>query len=97
MVKKQNGKWRMCTDFTDLNRACPKDPYPLPNIDCLVDQAVRYQLLSFMDAYSGYNQIRMDPHDEDKTIFITNEGCYCYRVMSFRLKNASATYQRLMD
>ncbi|XP_020204927.1 uncharacterized protein K02A2.6-like [Cajanus cajan] len=57
MVRKSSGKWRMCTDFTDLNKACPKDSYPLPNIDCLVDGASGYELLSFMDAYSGYNQI----------------------------------------
>ncbi|RDX86647.1 hypothetical protein CR513_32010, partial [Mucuna pruriens] len=57
MVKKANGKWRMCTDYTDLNKACPKDPYPLPNIDCLVDEVSGFALLSFMDAYSRYNQI----------------------------------------
>lgn len=61
LVKKENGKWRMCVDYTDLNMACPKDPYPLPNIDHLIDNASGYQTLSFMDAYSGYNQIRMDP------------------------------------
>ncbi|RDX81062.1 hypothetical protein CR513_38298, partial [Mucuna pruriens] len=58
MVKKPNGRWRMCTDYTDLNKACPKDPYPLPSIDRLVDGVSGYALLSFMDAYSGYNQIR---------------------------------------
>nr|KYP54333.1 Retrovirus-related Pol polyprotein from transposon 17.6 [Cajanus cajan] len=97
MVRKSNGKWRMCTDFTDLNKACPKDSYPLPNIDCLVDGASRYELLSFMDAYSGYNQIRMHPMDEDKTAFIADQANFCYRVMPFGLKNAGATYQRLMD
>ena len=66
LVKKSNGKWRVCTDFTDLNRACPKDCYPLPGIDQLVDAASGHQLLSFMDAYSGYNQIRIDPNDEEK-------------------------------
>ncbi|XP_020209685.1 uncharacterized protein LOC109794654, partial [Cajanus cajan] len=66
MVRKSSGKWRMCTDFTGLNKACPKDSYPLPNIDCLVDGASGYELLSFMDAYLGYNQIRMHPADEDK-------------------------------
>ena len=60
MVKKINGKWRMCVDFTDLNRACPKDSYSLPRIDTLVDSTMRYQLLSFMDAFSGYNQIKME-------------------------------------
>nr|KYP59182.1 Retrovirus-related Pol polyprotein from transposon 17.6 [Cajanus cajan] len=87
----------MCTDFTDLNKACPKDSYPLPNIDCLVDGASGYKLLSFMDAYSGYNQIRMHPADEDKTAFIADQANYCYKVMPFGLKNAGATYQRLMD
>nr|KYP41357.1 Retrovirus-related Pol polyprotein from transposon 17.6 [Cajanus cajan] len=97
MVRKSNGKWRMCTDFIDLNKACPKDSYPLPNIDCLVDGASGYELLSFMDAYSGYNQIRMHSADKDKTPFIANQANFCYRVMLFGLKNAGATYQRLMD
>nr|KYP59710.1 Retrovirus-related Pol polyprotein from transposon 17.6 [Cajanus cajan] len=97
MVRKSNGNWRMCTDFTNLNKACPKDSYPLPNIDCLVDNASRYELLSFMDAYSGYNQIMMHPADEDKTAFIADQATYCYKVMPFGLKNAGATYQRLMD
>ncbi|XP_072054232.1 uncharacterized protein [Arachis hypogaea] len=82
MVRKNSGKWRMCVDFTDLNKACPKDSYPLPNIDRLVDDTSGYKVLSFMDAYSGYNQIQMHPNDEDKTAFITDQG---------------ATYQRLMD
>ncbi|RDX63123.1 hypothetical protein CR513_58484, partial [Mucuna pruriens] len=74
MVKKANGKWRMFTDYTDLNK-----------------------FLSFMDAYSGYNQIRMHLEDEEKIAFITDGGAICYKVMSFGLKNAGATYQRLMD
>ncbi|RDX96689.1 Retrovirus-related Pol polyprotein from transposon 17.6, partial [Mucuna pruriens] len=97
MVRKANGKWRMCTDYTDLNKVCPKDPYPLPNIDRLVDSVSRYEFLSFMDAYSGYNQIKMHLDDEEKTAFITNGGAFCYKVMPFGLKNAGATYQRLMD
>ncbi|RDX73390.1 Retrovirus-related Pol polyprotein, partial [Mucuna pruriens] len=97
MVKKPNGRWRMCTDYTDLNKACPKDPYSLPSIDRLVDGVSGYALLSFMDAYSSYNQIRMHPQDEEKTAFITESGAFCYRVMPFGLKNAGATYQRLMD
>ncbi|RDX96592.1 hypothetical protein CR513_20731, partial [Mucuna pruriens] len=97
MVRKANGKWRMCTDYTDLNKACPKDSYPLPGIDRLVDNVAGFTFLSFMDAYSGYNQIRMHPHDEEKTTFITEEGAFCYQVMPFGLKNAGATYQRLMD
>ncbi|XP_072059698.1 uncharacterized protein [Arachis hypogaea] len=97
MVRKNNGKWRMCVDFTDLNKACPKDAYPLPSIDTLVDNSCGYGTLSFMDAYSGYNQIFMHPSDQEKTAFITEYGNYCYNVMPFGLKNAGATYQRLMN
>ena len=63
MVKKSNGKWRMCVDFRDLNRACPKDSYPLPRIDTFVDSTARHELLSFMDAFLGYNQIKMNEED----------------------------------
>jgi len=87
----------MCVDFTDLNKACPKDSYPLPSINALVDSASGCKLLSFLDAFSGYNQIKMHPMDEEKTAFMTERSCYCYKVMPFRLKNAGATYQRLMD
>jgi len=97
LVKKANGKWRMCVDYTDLNKACPRDAYPLPNIDRLVDGAVGNKVLSFLDAYSGYNQIPMSAFDMNKTTFITDDANYFYRVMSFGLKNAEATYQRLMD
>ncbi|XP_052117555.1 uncharacterized protein LOC127747557 [Arachis duranensis] len=97
LVKKHNGKWRMCVDYSDLNKACPKDCFPLPNIDALVDAAAGYRYLSFMDAYSGYNQILMHRPDEDKTAFITPGGTFCYKVMPFGLKNAGATYQRLMN
>jgi len=96
-VKKANGKWRLCVDYTDLNKACPRDAYPLPNIDRLVDGAVGNKVLSFLDAYSGYNQIPMAASDMNKTTFITNDTNYFYRVMPFGLKNAGATYQRLMD
>ena len=97
LVKKSSEKWRMCVDFTDLNKACPKDSYPLPSIDALVDSASGCKLLSFLDAFSGYNQIKMHPMDEEKTVFMTERSCYCYKVMPFGLKNAGATYQRLMD
>ena len=97
MVKKNNGKWRMCVDFMDLNRARPKDSYPLPRIDTLVDSTARHELLSFMDAFSGYNQIKMKEEDQEKTSFVTSQGLFCYKVMSFGLKNARATYQRLMN
>ena len=97
MVKKANGKWRMCVDFTHLNKACTKDSYLLPRIDQLVDSIVGYKQLSFIDAFSGYNQIRMDKADQEKTSFITSQGLFCYKVMHFGLKNAGATYQRLVN
>uniref|UniRef100_A0A2N9IZ99 Uncharacterized protein n=1 Tax=Fagus sylvatica TaxID=28930 RepID=A0A2N9IZ99_FAGSY len=97
MVKKSTGKWRMCVDFTDLNKACPKDSFPLPRIDQLVDSTAGHKLLTFMDAFSGYNQIVMDEGDQEKTSFITSRGLFCYKVMPFGLKNAGATYQRLMN
>ena len=97
MVKKANRKWRMCVNFTDLNRACPKDSYPLPQIDTMVDSMARHKLLSFMDAFSGYNQIKMKEDDQERTSFVTCQGLFCYKVMLFGLKNAGATYQRLMN
>ena len=97
MVKKANGKWRICVDFTDLNKACPKDSYSLPRIDQLVDSTVSHQLLRFMDAFLGYNQIKMDETDQEKISFITSQGLFCYKVMSFGLKNVGATYQRLVN
>ncbi|XP_059428650.1 uncharacterized protein LOC132162426 [Corylus avellana] len=97
MVKKSPGKWRMCVDFTDLNKACPKDSFSLPHISSLVDAIAGYELLSFMDAFSGYNQIFMHPTDQDKTAFITDRGLYCYKVMPFGLKNVGATYHRLVN
>ena len=72
MVRKNSGKWRMCVDFTDLNQACPKDSYPLPRIDTLVDSMARHELLSFMNAFSGYNQIKMKEEDQEKTSFVTS-------------------------
>lgn len=79
-VKKKNSKWRMCVEFTDLNKACPKDTFPLPHIDQLTDATNGHELLSFLDAYSGYNQILMEEEDQEKTTFITLLGTYCYRV-----------------
>ena len=84
-------------DFTDLNKACPKDSFPLPNIDRLVEATAGNELLSFMDAFSGYNQIMMNPDHREKTAFNTDRGTYCYKVMPFGLKNAGATYQRLVN
>ena len=92
MVKKANRKWRICVDFTNLNKACPKDSYPLQRVDVLVDSTTQRQLLSFMDAFSDYNQIRMDKVDQEKTSFVTSQGLFCYIVMPFGLKNAGATY-----
>ena len=97
LVKKSNNKWRFCVDFADLNKACPKDCYPLPRIDLLVDATAGHSLLLFINADSGYNQIRMYPADEEKTFFITDQGTYCYRVMPFGLKNVGATYQQLVN
>ncbi|XP_024009904.1 uncharacterized protein LOC112085120 [Eutrema salsugineum] len=97
VVKKKNGKWRVCVDFTDLNKACPKDSFPLPHIDRLVEANAGNKLLTFMDAFSGYNQILMHPDDREKTAFITDCGIYCCKVMPFGLKNAGATYQRLVN
>ena len=97
LAKKANGKWRLCIDFTDINRACPKDSFPLSQIDLIVDATAGHEPLSFMDAFSGNNQINMDPDDQEKTLFVTSQGTYCYRVMPFRLKNAGATYQRLVN
>ncbi|XP_073041770.1 uncharacterized protein [Primulina eburnea] len=97
LVPKSAGKWRMCVDFRDLNKACPKDCYLLPRIDQLVDSTSGYELLCFMDAYQGYHQIPLAREDQEKVSFITSGGTFCYVVMPFGLKNAGATYQRLMD
>ena len=97
LFKKANGKWRLCINFTDINKACPKDSFPLPRIDLIVDATAGHELLSFMDALSGYNQISMDLDDQEKTSFVTAQGTYCYYVMPFGLKNAGATYQRLVN
>ncbi|CAA0824155.1 Unknown protein, partial [Striga hermonthica] len=97
LVKKSNGLWRLCIDFSDLNKACPKDSYPLPHIDYMVDATSGHELMSFMDAYSGYSQIPMDPEDSEHTSFYSARGLYCYTRMPFGLKNAGATYQRLVN
>lgn len=87
----------MCTDYTNLNKAHPKDAYRLPSIENLMDGAFDFQLLSFLGAYSRYNQIRMHPPYEDDTTFIIADANFCYRFMPFGLKNPGATYQWLMD
>ena len=97
MVKKSNRKWRMCVDFTDLNNACPEDSFPFPRIDQLIDSTAGHELQTFMDAFSSHNQILMKKEDQEKTAFVTSQGLYCYKVMPFELKNADATYQRLVN
>jgi len=96
LVLKKDGKVRMCVDYRDLNCVSPKDDFPLPHIDILVDNTTKFSLFSFMDGFSGYNQIKMAPADIEKTTFITPWGTFCYKVMSFGLKNVGATYQRAM-
>jgi hypothetical protein len=97
LVKKKNVKWRMCVDYTSLNEACPKVPFPLPRIDQIVDSTAWCGLLCFLDAYSGYHQIKMKESDQLATSFITPFGMYCYVTMSSSLRNAGATYQRCMQ
>jgi hypothetical protein len=97
LVKKKNGKWWMCVDYTSLNKACPKVPFPLPRIDQIVDSTAGCELLCFLDAYSGYHQIKVKESDQLATLFITPFGMYCYITMSFGLRNAGATYQRCME
>jgi hypothetical protein len=96
VVPKANGSGHLCVDFTSLNKACPKDPYPLPRIDQIVDSTAGCDLLCFLDAFSGYHQIKMAREDEEKTSFIIPYGVYCYVCMPFGLKNAGGTFQRLM-
>jgi hypothetical protein len=96
VVPKANGSGRLYVDFTSLKKACPKDPYPLPRIDQIVDSTAGCDLLCFLDDFSGYHQIKMAMEDEEKTAFMTPCGVYCYVCMPFGLKNAGATFQRLM-
>jgi hypothetical protein len=97
LVKKKGRKWRMCVDYTGLNKACPKVFYPLPRIDQIVDSTAGCETLSFLDAYPGYHQINMKESDQLATSFITPFGIYCYTTMPFGLRNAGATYQRCMN
>ncbi|GKB90884.1 reverse transcriptase domain-containing protein [Tanacetum coccineum] len=97
MVKKHDGSWRMCVDFKDLNKACPKYGYPLPEIDWKVESLYGFTFKCFLDTYKGYHQIKMAKEDEEKTVFITSQGIFCYSKMPFSLRNAGATYQRLVD
>jgi hypothetical protein len=92
--KKNTNEWRMCVDYTDLNKNCPKDPFGLPRIDQVIDSTAGCDLLLFLDCYSGHHQIAIKEKDQKKTALITPFGAYCYTTMSFGLKNAGATYQR---
>lgn len=91
--KKNSSEWRMCVDYTDLNKHCPKDPFGLPRIDQVIDSMAGWALLCFLDCYSGYHQITIKEEDQEKTAFITLFCPYCYKSMAFGLKNAGATYQ----
>jgi hypothetical protein len=97
IVPKANGKLRMCIDYTSLNKACPKDPYPLPRIDQIVDSTSGCDFLSFLDAYSGFHQIRMSREDMKHIAFVMVDGLYCYVVMPYGLKNALPTFVRVMS
>ena len=96
VVKKKNRKWQVCVDFTDLNKACSKDSFPMPWIDQLVDATTGHPRMSFLDAFQGYHQIPLALEDQEKTAFVTPTRNYHYKVMSFGLKNVGSTYQRMM-
>jgi hypothetical protein len=97
VCKKNTDEWTMCIDYTDLNKHCPKDPFGLPRIDQVIDSTAGCDLLCFLDCYSGYHQITIKEEDQEKTVFITPFGAYCYTTMSFGLKNAGTTYQRAIQ
>jgi hypothetical protein len=97
LVKKKNNEWRMCVDYTDLNKHCPKDHFRLPRIDQVVDSTAGCVLLCFLDCYSGYHQIALKEEDKIKTTFITPFRTYAYKTISFGLKNVGATYQRAIQ
>ena len=97
MVPKKEKSWRLCVDFKDLNKAFPKDPFPLPRIDQIIDATAGHDSLCFLHAYSGYHQIKMAESDQAATTFITPYGPFCFNTMPFRLKNAGATYQRMIQ
>jgi hypothetical protein len=97
LVRKKNNEWRMCVDYTDLNKHCPKDPFGLPRIDEVMDSTAGCELLCFLGCYFGYHQIALNKEDQIKTSFITPFGAYCYMTMLFGLKNVGATYQRAIQ
>ena len=92
LLKKKNSEWRMCVEYTDLNKHCPKDPFPLSRIDQVVDSMAGCILLSFLDCYSGYQQIALKESDQEKTSFITPFGAYFYNTMTFGLKRTPAPH-----
>ena len=96
VVKKKIGKWQVCVDFMDLNKACPKDPFPMLKIDRLVDATVGHLRMSFLDAFQGYHQIPLATDDQEKIAFVTSIGNYHYKVMPFGLKSVGSTYQRMI-
>ena len=91
VVKKKSGKWQVCVDFTNLNKACPKDLFPMPRIDQLVDATTGHPRISFLDAFQGYHQIPLALGDQEKTAFVTLIGNYHYKVMPFGLQNVRST------
>jgi hypothetical protein len=95
--KKNTNEWRMCVDYTNLNKHCLKDPLGLPQIDQVIDSTTGWDLLCFLDCYSGYHQIAIKEEDQEKTVFITPFDAYCYTTMSFGFKNADAIYQRAIQ
>jgi hypothetical protein len=97
VLKKNKVDWRLCVDYTDLNKHCPKDPFGLPRIGQVVDSTASCSMLSFLDCYSGYHQISLAKEDEEKAAFITPFGAFCYTSMPFGLKNAGVTYQRAIQ
>ena len=96
VVKKKNGKWRVCVDFTNLNKTCPKDPFLVPKIDQLVNATFKHLRISFLDTFQSYHQITLAPEDQKKTLFITPKSNYHHRVMPFGLKNAGSMYQMMV-
>ena len=96
-IDKNKGTIRICTDFRDLNKACPKDNYPTPFIDQIIDACAGSEVFSFMDGFSGYNQIQIKPEDQHKTAFICPWGTFAYKKIPFGLKNAGETFQRAMN
>jgi hypothetical protein len=97
MAPKKDKSWWLCVDFKDVNRAYPKDPFPLPRIDQIVDATTGHDSLCFLDAYSGYHQIKVKESDQAATSFITPYGPFCFNIMPFGLKNAGATYQCMIQ